>query len=206
MDQRIGLYGGSFDPPHHGHLIIARSVAEALRLDRVVFLPSARPPHKDGGTLADPNARAAMVKLCIEEEPTFELSDFDLARAGPSYTIDTIQHFRKRYGDGVELYWIIGGDSLGELTTWHRVSEIVDACHVVTARRRSSKDIDWEKLSGSLNGSQVSRLRDAVLETPIIDISATDIRRRVSKGLSIRFLLPDPVRTYIEEHKLYGSR
>ncbi len=204
MALRIGLYGGSFDPIHHGHLIVARAVAEQLELDRVIFLPSARPPHKDGDNLAPTAHRAALVKLAIAGEPRFEFSDYDLTRGGPSYTIDTVQHFRKVLGDQVVLHWIIGTDSLAELTTWHRIDALIEACRVVTAARGGVESVEWDALASALSEKQVADLKAGVLETPVIDISATDIRARIGTGRSIRFLVPGAVRAYIEEHALYG--
>lgn len=203
MGKRIGLYGGSFDPIHCGHLIVARALTEALDLERTILLPSGRPPHKTGERLADAAHRAAMVKLAIEGEPLFEYSDYDLTRDGPSYTIDTVTHFRERLGSGAELCWMIGADSLAELTTWHRVSDLVDACRIVTAARAGSESIAWDQLGDTLSEAQITRLRADTLPTPLIEISATDIRRRVSAGRSIRYLVPDCVRKYIEEHRLY---
>ena len=203
MAQRVGLYGGSFNPIHHGHLIIARAVAERLRLDRVILLPSARPPHKGDRKLLDAPHRAAMVKLAIEGEPLFEFSDFDLTREGPSYTIDTVTHFGELLGADVELHWIIGADSLSELTAWHRVHDLVDACRIITAARPGWDAIDWSPLRAILTDAQVAALQGGVLSTPQIDISSTDIRRRVREGRSIRYLVPDPVRSYIETNDLY---
>lgn len=203
MVRRVGLYGGSFNPIHHGHLIVARAVAERLRLDRVILLPSARPPHKGDRKLLDAPHRAAMVKLAIEGEPLFEFSDFDLTREGPSYTIDTVTHFGELLGPQVELHWIIGADSLADLTAWHRVSDLVDACRIVTAARPGWDAIDWTPLRTVLSDAQVAALQAGVLLTPQIDISSTDIRRRVREGRSIRYLAPEPVRSYIETHALY---
>jgi nicotinate-nucleotide adenylyltransferase len=203
MAQRVGLYGGSFNPIHNGHLIVARSVAECLKLDRVILLPSARPPHKSDRKLLDAGHRAAMVKLAIEGETLFEFSDFDLTREGPSYTIDAVAHYQTMFGPQVELHWIIGADSLAELTTWYRVSELVDACRIVTAARPGWDAIDWTHLCAVLSDAQVSVLQAGVLPTPRIDVSSTDIRRRVRDGQSIRSLVPDSVRSYIERNALY---
>ena len=214
MAQRLGLYGGSFNPIHGGHLIVARAIAERLDLERLVFLPSARPPHKDGETLAAPAHRAEMVRLAIEGEPVFELSDFDLTREGPSYTIDTAAHFRELHGSDAALHWIIGADSLAELTTWHRVGALVDTCRIITAARPgrhcsessgTRERIDWNQLRTALSEAQIAGLKADVLETPVIEISSTDVRKRIRQGKSIRYLVPDRVRTYIEEHGLYRS-
>ncbi len=203
MAQQIALYGGSFDPIHNAHLIAARAIAERLHLDRVIFLPSARPPHKGTVTLAAPAHRAAMVKSAIQDEPIFEFSDYDLTREGPSYTIDTVIHYRKLFGDGARLCWIIGADSLGELITWRRVGDLVGACDIITAARPGFDDISWTQLERTLTDEQIAAIQSGVLCTPLIDISSTDIRRRVSRGLSIRHMVPDQVRAYIEQHSLY---
>jgi len=206
MAQRVGLYGGSFNPIHNGHLIVARAVAERLELDRVILLPSARPPHKGDRKLLDAGHRAAMVEMAIEDETLFEFSDFDLTRAGPSYTIDTVAHFGKLLGPQVELHWIIGADSLAELTTWYRVSDLVDACRIVTAARPGWDAIDWTSLRAVLSDTQVAALQSGVLQTPRIDISSTDIRRRVREGRSIRYLVPDAVLLYIERNVPYQNK
>jgi nicotinate-nucleotide adenylyltransferase len=225
---RVALFGGSFDPIHFGHLIVARSVAEPLELDRVVFLPSAHPPHKGAGDLALSEHRAAMVKLAIAGEPLFEFSDFDLTRPGPTYTIETVEHFMRQGGskaprdDGQSpngerwrggtphggdadffLGWIIGADSLMELPTWRRPGALVDTCRIITATRPGYDAIDWHKLAEVFSPAQIKRLRQGVVETPRIDISSTDLRRRIREGRSIRFLVPEPVREYIERARLY---
>lgn len=203
MAERIALFGGSFNPVHSGHLIIARRISERLSLDRVVFLPSAAPPHKQAHTLVGAEHRARMVELAIEGEAVFELSDFDLVRAGLSYTIDTVHHFRSLYGAGTELYWIIGADSLSDLSTWHRVSELIDACGIITAGRAGWERIDWGPLRGILTDTQIARLAEGLLDTPVIEISSTDIRDRRRAGRSIRYLVPDAVAVYIDRHRLY---
>lgn len=212
MSRGVALYGGSFDPIHHGHLIVARAVAEQLELERVIFLPSATPPHKQDEALADPTHRAAMVALAIQDEPLFEMSDFDLTRGGPSYTIDTVEHFRRALGDDVSLHWIIGADSLNELTSWHRVGALVDSCQILTAARGGrakpacrSDTIDWASLRDTLSESRIEKLRRGVTETPRIDISSTQVRQRAGQGKSIRYLVPDAVDQYIQAHALYRT-
>jgi nicotinate-nucleotide adenylyltransferase len=203
MAQRFGLFGGSFNPIHCGHLIVARAVAERLDLDRVILLPSARPPHKEVAGLLDGSHRAEMVKLAIAGEPLFELSDFDLTRDEPSYTIDTVAHFRHQLGPDAPLYWIIGADSLAELMTWHRVRALVDACRIVTATRPGCQRIDWDHLRTVLGDARAAAVRTGAIETPAIDISSTKVRCRVRQGKSIRCLVPDRVTAYIQEQGLY---
>ena len=205
MPQRVGLYGGTFDPVHCGHLIIARAVQEQLSLDRIIFLPSANPPHKQDEGLLACGHRAEMVRLAIADEPGLEFSDFDLTREGPSYTIDTVLHFRKTLGEDVALHWIIGADSLAELLSWRRVSELVDACRIVTAGRAGWDRESWSALRTELVEAQVQRLEADVLDTPVIQIASTEIRDRIRRGLSVRFLVPDAVLGYIDTHDLYRS-
>lgn len=205
MSETIGLYGGSFDPIHHGHLIVARAIAEQLELERVLFLPSANPPHKPSGTAARDAARAEMVRLAIRDELRFEFSDEDMALHGPSYTLDTVVRLCGKLGGKRKVCWLIGADSLAELTSWHRVSELVDTCRIVTAWRPGWEHIDWAQLREKLSESQVAQLRKNVCPTPRIDISSTTIRRRVHDGHSIRYLVPEVVRTYIETHGLYSG-
>ena len=204
MAHRVGLYGGSFNPIHVGHLIVARSVAEQLALERVEFLCSAAPPHKRQVDLITAEHRAAMVRLAIEGEPRFAANDIDLVRPGPTYTIETVRRWRSAHPDA-EPVWIIGGDSLAELPTWRDAGQLVDECRIVTATRPLDRDIDWTPIEQSLGRQRADRLREGMLATPVIDVSATDIRRRVAGGRSIRYLVPNSVADYIERHGLYQS-
>jgi nicotinate-nucleotide adenylyltransferase len=205
MTQRIGLYGGSFNPVHHGHLIIARSTAERLSLDRIILLPSSSPPHKQSRDLADANHRLEMIRQAINGETIFELSDFDLKRAGPTYTVDTVAHFRTTFGPEARLYWLIGTDSLAELTTWRQVERILDLCDIATAHRPGHDQIDWQALATHFGVDRTDRLRAGIIETPRIDISSSNIRERVHDGQSIRYLVPDVVAQYIAQQGLYRN-
>lgn len=203
MTQRIALYGGSFDPIHFGHLIIARAVAEKIAAARVLLLPTASPPHKDANNLTPARHRATMIRLAIEGDPLFELNDFDMSRPGKTYTVDTIRHFRSHHNSNTELCWIIGADSLAELNDWYEVETLVDLCRIVTAARPGWDNPSLEHLRAKLSVSQIERLRRDVLETPRIDISATMIRERVRANQTIRYLVPEPVCSYIRRNKLY---
>lgn len=200
---KIGLFGGSFNPIHHGHLIIARALAERANLSRVIFLPCGEPPHKDETQLIDGVHRGEMVKLAIAGEPLFAFSDYDLIRPGPTFTIETVRHFRSEFGKDVELHWIIGADTLRELPTWRLVTDLVDECRVVTAVRSGWTSDVWEELAQTFSFDQIARLREDVYETPLIDISATDIRHRMAADRSIRYLVPQGVAGYIRDNDLY---
>ncbi len=203
MSGGIGLYGGSFDPIHHGHLIVARAVAEQLGLERVILIPAPNPPHKSGRRLSDAAHRLAMARLAVEGEPGLEASDVEITRGGPSYTVLTVEGFRREVGPDTPLYWLIGADSLGELHTWYQVERLIQLCRVVTAARPGFEAPDLALLAARIGPARVAALRDGVLTTPMIDISATGIRRRVARGKSIRYLVPQAVEAYIREHGLY---
>jgi nicotinate-nucleotide adenylyltransferase len=205
MSQRLALFGGSFNPIHNGHLIIARNIGEQLQLGRIVFLPSASPPHKPAGVLAPAQHRAEMVKLAIAGEPLFDFDDYDLTREGPSYTVDTVAHFRQELGLDVALHWIIGADTVAELANWYRVRALVDSCRIVIAARPGWDHIDFDALRTRLGEEQIASLRAGMVDTPRIDIGATDIRHRVRNRRSIRYLVPGTVASYIADRGLYGS-
>lgn len=203
MAERILLFGGSFDPIHNGHLIVARHVAEELGLGRVILIPSASPPHKQGVRLAPIADRLAMCRLVAAEDPLFEVSDWEAGRAGPNYTLLTIQHFRALLGPGPELCWLVGMDSLNELGTWYHAGELVDACTIVTTARPGSVRPDPDALAKCFSPPQVEKLLRHVVAGPHIDIASTDIRARGRAGQSTRYLVPEAVATYIKERGLY---
>ena len=199
----VALMGGTFDPIHFGHLISARCVHEALALDELVFIPSAHPPHKGHTPVSDVARRLAMVRLAIEGEAGLSCDDCETRRAGPSYTYDTVMEFRRRLGTRARICWIIGADSFAELESWYRIGDLVDACDIITVCRPGWDASGLPRLAATLNTEQIAKLERGVVQTPRIDISATDIRRRVSGNMPIRDLVPEAVCRYIEGHRLY---
>ncbi len=187
---RVGILGGTFDPVHHGHLIIAQAVRELRNLDKIIFVPSYISPHKQDIRASAPEHRVAMLKLSIEDIPYFDLTDYEIEKKGISYTIDTLHEIKKHY-DQIEL--IIGEDNFQTFNEWKSPEEIVKLVTLVVLRRRI-KD----------NESYNAFIKRAVfLETPVIDISSSAIRERVKKGLPINFLVPQNVLKYIYDLKLY---
>jgi len=206
MQQELMLFGGTFDPVHNGHLIVARALAERRGFGRVVFVPAAQPPHK---TPAEASAtdRLAMLGLAISGETVFDVSDIELTRTGPSYTLDTLRALRRRHGADTKLRWVIGADMLEDLPRWHRAGEVLAESDIIIAVRPpwdQRLDEVFSRLGKEFTPVQIERLRESVVSTPLIDISSTEIRRRVRQGRSIRYLLPEPVADYIAEHGLYG--
>jgi nicotinate-nucleotide adenylyltransferase len=182
--QRIGLFGGTFDPVHHGHLIIAQAVLEHTRLDRMVFIPSARPPHKGQDVMFGAAARSLFLTLAVHGHQRFEVSDIELHRRGPSYTIDTLRELKSLLPPGAELFFLVGADNLNEIETWKDPRSILEECTILVANRACPEDHsipDWI-------ADRVERI-----PTPVIDISSSDIRRRIREGKSIRYLVPEAV-------------
>jgi nicotinate-nucleotide adenylyltransferase len=201
----ILLFGGTFDPIHNGHLQIVKNVAEQLRVDRAVLIPTSRPPHKNGEEITSAEHRLAMCRLATHDEPALEVSDCELQREGVSYTIDTLDHFRGELGSDVQLYWLIGADTIKELPTWYRIGELADKCTLVTAARPGYDWDDLESLHGVLSDRQIAQIKSHVLNTPLVDISSTDLRRLFENGCVPAGKLPGSVEAYIRENKLYGS-
>lgn len=202
---KILLFGGSFDPLHCGHLIVSRYVAEHLQAERVILIPARRPPHKSGQSLTPGEHRLEMCRRAVANDTLFAVSDWELAQTGPSYTLLTVQHFREVLPPATQLYWLVGMDSLLELGSWYHVAELIQSCTIVTAARPGYEDPNLSTLVGPLSTQQVATLRANIVTSPLIDISATDVRARVSAGRDIRWLVPDPVAAYIDDAELYRA-
>ena len=187
----IGLFGGSFDPIHHGHLIVARSLAEALGLDEVRFVPARQQPLKRGGHGAGADDRARMVELAIAGEPGFRLEREELTRPGPSYTVDTLRAVAARE-PGAELVLLLGADAAQDLPRWHEGDEVVRLARLVLFSR-----------SGTAAPAVPGAWRTVAV--PAIEISATAVRQRVAEGRSVRYWVPDAVADHIATHGLYRN-
>lgn len=198
---RAGLLGGTFDPVHIGHLILAEEARDQLDLSVVYFVPAGDPPHKRNRRLAPVAHRVRMAELAVAGNARFQVSRADADRPGPHYTIDMVNLFRQQMPPGGELYFLMGYDSLAELPTWHKPQELVAACHLV-ALTRYNVPLDWAALEAQLPGIHE---RVTLLDMPELEISSQHIQARVRGGRSIRYLAPDAVCGYIREHGLYAA-
>jgi len=203
MSASVALFGGSFNPIHIGHLIVARCVAEALSVSRLVLIPSRNPPHKNGDDLAPAEDRLEMTRLAVAGDSLFEVSDVEIRRSGPSYTFLTVSAYRESLGPDARLYWVIGADTLPDLHSWYRIGDLMALCQIVTARRPGYEQPDLTALARVLPAERVQELQKLALRTPRIDVSASMIRQRVREGRSIRHLVPDAVNEYIGRQGLY---
>jgi len=197
---KIGVIGGTFDPIHNGHLIIAEETRNRLALAEVLFVPAGQPWLKASPPVATVDQRLEMVRLAIADRPYFKLSTVDIDRPGPSYTIDTIADLQSQLGDGTELFFILGWDSLAELPLWQEPSQLIKMCQLVAVPRPGYPAPDLNSLEEAIPGVTQSII---LLDLPHIDISASEIRHRVAQGMSIHHLVPKPVSRYIRQHRLY---
>ena len=205
MSERIGIFGGSFNPVHCGHLILAQDALEHMGLARVVFVPAAQPPHKPAVPLAPPGDRLEMLRLAVAGDPRFEVSDEEIRQGGISYTVDTLRRFRANHPDAAP-YFIIGGDSLRELHTWREIETILTLAEIVTIARPG---VDLGRLDAAtlrLPDPWPARLAANCVMGHLVEISSTDIRGRVARGRSIRYLVPDAVERYIQRMNLYDRQ
>lgn len=196
---KIGLMGGTFDPIHNGHLVLAEQVRTRFQLDKVIFIPTGVPPHKE--TIASKEHRYNMTKLAIEDNEFFELSTIELDQDHKSYAIDTVKELIAEFGPNTEVYFITGADAIIELPTWRKFDELVTLCKFIGSTRPGIEDHELsEKINALVRDHQANI---TITQVPALAISSTDIRRRVKYHLSIKYLLPAKTESYIYEHHLY---
>lgn len=200
--KRLAIMGGTFDPIHYGHLLAAETVRMSLKIDRVVFIPSGTPPHKSWDPMrATKNQRYTMVEMASLSNPFFEVSSIEMDREGYTYTVDTIKDIRNILGIDTEIYFITGADAMIEIMTWKSIDELIHLCKFIAVTRPgyeymtlNNKIIEIKNLFG---------VDVLTLDIPSIDVSSTDIRNRIYKGCSIKYLVPEPVENYIIKNNLY---
>ena len=186
----LGILGGTFDPPHLGHLVLAQAAYETLILDKIVLIPAKIQPHKTNKIMASAQSRYEMCKLAINDDPRFEISDMEIRRSGLSYTVDTLQELKSLRPDS-KLTLVIGADNISDIADWKDPERIFSLCEVAAAARPNCRP----------EGAYVSRIK--IFDMPMVEISSTQIRQRVMAGLSIKYLVPQSVEKYILHHGLY---
>ncbi len=211
---RLGLFGGTFNPIHLGHLRAAEEVSEFLALDRLLFIPAARPPHKNATAVTPFAVRLEMVRLAVADHERFEVSDLENQRPDKSYSIDTLRWFRKEYGDAADIFFIVGLDAMLEIETWREYRNLFPLCHFVVLDRPGYAAAELHHLLCRKLGCQAepdgqifhhpSGQRIYFRAITRLDISSTQIRRLAAQGRSLRYLLPDQVRRFILKYKLYA--
>jgi len=202
MSKKIILFGGTFDPIHCGHVIVAEYSASQICADEVVFVPAKRSPHKEVFPVASGEDRLEMIRIAISCKDKFRLSDCELNRCDPSYTLDTVRSFRTEYGKTAEFFLLIGADMVKDIDNWYRIEELVDECTLCVMQRGGQKSPDFAKVSG-LGGERIEKLNRNVISTPLTDISSTEIRSRIACGFDTGDMLDVGVADYIRKKALY---
>ncbi len=196
----VGVLGGTFDPVHNGHLILADVAEEQLNLSEMLFVPVGQPWLKTERIITPAQHRLQMLRLALDDRPQFRISEMEIERPGPTYTIDTIKELKDGLNADDELFFILGQDSLMQVPQWHEAQDLVQLCYLAAAPRPGVKKPDLKALEAEIPGI---KQRVMLMKEPKVDITATDIRERVARGLSVRHLVPEPVNRYIKEQKLY---
>jgi nicotinate-nucleotide adenylyltransferase len=197
--KRLGVMGGTFDPIHHGHLVTAEAALWAFSLDQVVFVPTGQPWMKADQSVSPAEHRYLMTVIATSSNPRFWVSRVDIERAGPTYTVDTLQELRRTVEEDIELFFITGADAMLEILHWKDPEEVLSMAHFIAATRPGYDIARFEAEAPS------SHPNISVLDVPALAISSTDVRRRVHDGEPIRYLVPEGVETYIRKFRLYGE-
>ncbi|RCX16924.1 nicotinate-nucleotide adenylyltransferase [Anaerobacterium chartisolvens] len=197
----IGIAGGTFNPIHYGHLILAENVREIFHLDKVIFIPSGVPPHKNTLEVASARHRLNMVKLAVESNPFFDVSDMEIERAGYTYTVDTLLYLKNLYGEDSRLFFITGADVILDLHTWKDYRRVFTLCEFIATVRPGYEEEKFQNRLDFLKEEYGAAIN--LVKAPLIEISSTAIRERIVCGKSIKYMVPEAVEGYVVENRLY---
>jgi nicotinate-nucleotide adenylyltransferase len=203
-EKRLILFGGTFDPVHLGHTVVAVAAAEHIGANKVIFIPAKRSPLKASSPEAGDEDRLAMVKLAISDNKNFDVSDYELKKQGPNYTLETVRHFK--YQLGGSIYWLVGADGIEDLRHWFGITELIDECNLSVMLRAGFGPPDFSKFEKVWGTQRVEKLQQNVIQTPLINVNSTEIRRRLSAGEDVGGMVSPAVLRYIREHGLYGIK
>ena len=203
--RKIALFGGTFDPVHIGHTTVACAAAEHIGAESVIFIPAKLSPLKGYLPIASDIDRLKMLELAVAGRDFFEVSDYELKRPAPSYTLDTIRQFQSQYGGETSLYWLAGADGIEELAHWHEITELIDECSLAAMYRAGCERPDFGKFEPLWGRPRIEKLRRNIIPTPLVDVSSTKVRNRLAAGHDVTQMLHPAVLSYIREHGLYGS-
>jgi nicotinate-nucleotide adenylyltransferase len=204
--RKIVLFGGTFDPIHLGHSTVAGAAGEKTGAEKVIFIPAKRSPLKAFFPEASDEDRLTMVKLAISGNKAFEASDYELKKGGASYTIETVKHFQDVLGDDVSIYWLAGADNVEDLAHWYAITELIDLCNLSVMWRGGCRKPDFSKYVSQWGQQRVEKMQANIIETPMINISSTEIRRRLSSGQDVSGMVSPKVLQYIHDKSLYGFK
>ena len=203
MIKKIALFGGTLDPIHNGHIQVAQYAANEIDAEKVILIPAKRSPHKKTMPIACAEDRIKMISLAIAGKSGFEVSDCEIKRSEPSYTLETIEYFRSKYHADTKLYWLTGADSLKDLAKWYKIRDLMDICQICVMFRAGFEEPSFDNFIPVFGRAHIEKLSKNVIETPLIDISSTDIRKKIASGQNVEKLVHSNVLKYIIENNLY---
>lgn len=206
VKRKIALFGGTFDPIHLGHTTVAAAAVERIGAEKIIFIPAKRSPLKDSYPVASDDDRLKMIALAIAENKKFQLSDYELKKPEPSYTLETVRRFQAEFGSKTLIYWLTGSDSIEELPRWYGIEELIDECNLSVMLRADCQAPDFAGFKGIWGPERAKKLQRNIIQTPLIDISSTQIRERLAAGCGVADMLAPSVADYIYEHGLYQSK
>jgi len=200
------LFGGTFDPIHLGHTAVAEAAADRIGAEKIIFIPAKRSPLKKSFPEAGDEDRFAMIALAIADNKRFQISDYELKKRQPSYTLETVRHFQAEFGSDTSIYCLVGADTVDELPHWYKITELLDACILCVMFRAGCRPPDFARFTESWGPQRIGKLRRNVIKTPLVDISSTEIRNRLAAGRDVSNMLAPSVADYIRKHGLYQSK
>ena len=204
MENRItAIFGGTFDPIHLGHVTVATEAAEHIGASKTILIPAKQSPLKDVHPLANDEHRLQMMSLAIEGRKEFEVSDYELKKQSPGFTLETVKHFQTELGSDASIYWLIGADCVDELPRWFGIDELINICNVCVMYRAGSTRPDFARFKGVLAADRLKKLQKNIIKTSLVDISSTEIRNRLAAGLDVTDMLSPAVADYIKKSRLY---
>lgn len=204
--RKIALFGGTFDPIHLGHTTVAADAAKYIGVEKIIFIPAKRSPLKGFLPKASDNDRLAMIALAIAGNKNFQVSDHELKKPEPSYTLETIRQFQADYGSRTSIYWLVGADSIDELSLWYGIVELIDECNLSAMYRAGCEPPDFARFEAIWSPERVEKLQRNVIQTPLIAMSSTEIRDRLAADRDVTNMLHPSVADYIRKHGLYQSK
>jgi len=204
--REIALFGGTFDPIHLGHMTVATDALEHIGAEKIIFIPAKRSPLKGFLPRANDNHRLKMISLTIADQKSFQVSDYELKKPAPSHTLETIQKFQSDGGSETSIHWLIGADSIDDLPYWYKITELIDACNLTTMYRAGCDPPDFAKFEEIWGRERIEKLQQNIIQTPLVDISSTEIRDLIAKNGDFSGMVHPAVADYILKNGLYKSK